>query len=430
MSTEKNDLTRIEDLSEYIHDRDENSTDAQFHADQKIDHTIQKNNFIDQNVESLDDNNSQATENDFQVPQEENFAAFANAEITSDEKIPEFNVEEVSPFSQEAEQVNEEVEDTSIAEISIESDNNGGVFDTTDRQELTEDILPNISEVMLENKSEEINTQKEDSHTQSHNAPNPTYTRESLQEINNFAENILPNLDIKLEGHPPYTVILSNIKYIEDAKQIIEILKEHKIINDKNVKDYETGINNGSILISHLGEYAAVYLAHKFKRFDLDIQVGLSHTLHTSKNYDSQAVSLVHRNNIFQNKSEFYNLSDIKITNNDIIVSTSPYLPDYNVIKHIGVLTKQIIISDEELINSLQDLPELPNKEKKLNDVEIIYAKLIKQLKEDAIKKGGNAILGINFQTIPLSVSQTSQAQVQYKILATGNLVLVKINEH
>ena len=83
-----------------------------------------------------------------------------------------------------------------------------------------------------------------------------------------------------------------------------KILEEHNIINDSTRPDFTRGIENGALLISQINEYSAIFLAHKFRRFDLDLQIGLSEELHPTKSY-SNSMGLVNKHHLYQNKNLF-----------------------------------------------------------------------------------------------------------------------------
>ena len=78
-----------------------------------------------------------------------------------------------------------------------------------------------------------------------------------------------------------------NVTGLNEAKKIFKKLakelhpdiggseEEFKILNASNKDNYLRSIQNGAILISRLSEYSAIFLAHKFRRFNLKLQTGL-----------------------------------------------------------------------------------------------------------------------------------------------------------
>lgn len=269
---------------------------------------------------------------------------------------------------------------------------------------------------------------------------------ENFSDVKDFATRMSYGV-VAAGGNPPFSLILKNIKFKEDADDILRILKEHGLATDLNEEDYQKGLDTGSVIISQVSEYAAIILAHKFRRFDLDILVGLSEEIHPSNSYDNVERGLVSKSNLGQNKSETMEIENTLVDLNSIIVATTPNLENYEIHRYIGIVTEHKLISEEELEHLHQD--ELSGQEatgfreeripmdlrNKLNEgldyslglVEI-YSQLSEKLKVQAHKLKGNAIVGVNFQLTPLLKSSSNREkgpEYTYKITCSGNVVFV-----
>ena len=140
---------------------------------------------------------------------------------------------------------------------------------------------------------------------------------------------------------------MKNIKYLEDVEDIRIILKEHGLLDQKNEKEIEQGLSHGSILISHISEYAAIYLAHRLRRFDVDVSMGPSEELHPTESYEHDARGLISKENMKQNQIESVDFTKADVSK--IILATTPEVEGYKILRHIDVITEHSIIEEEEL---------------------------------------------------------------------------------
>ncbi len=261
--------------------------------------------------------------------------------------------------------------------------------------------------------------------------PTPAHypVRENFEDLKKFA-NSLSYGDVSSPGNPPFSLVIKDIKYKEDAEDILRILREHSLVTDDNEKDFSVGLEQGAVLIGQLSEYSAIYLAHRLRRFDLDISIGLSDEIHPAKSYEREGRGLTTKDQLYQNKKLAQNMDHTPVHPNDIIVATTPTLSGYQIERYIDVITEHVIISDEELrqASGHQEIPssvgeEVNSQEELGRDYHIglsqIYYALMQELKPRAHKLGGNAVLGINFSLVSLAGSET------YKITCAGNVAWV-----
>ena len=383
---EKNDLTRIEDLKEYLHDEDNSELD-----DLLNDGSQTEEDPSPLEVPSFEpDSNTSAFESSFEnsLPAHTDFSLEENFDTSSqkeDEVIKDTNTHSSLPEQN----------------FSFEKSN--------------DDPPPKIAKaVQPEHK---------------------TYSSVKFKDIQDFGQNIEPG-KITTGGNPPFAILLKNIKYKDDAEDILRIMREYELLNADNEKTYQQGLQNGSLLISQISEFSAIMLAHKFRRFDLTIEFGLSKEIFESKYYDDHPKGLVTKNNLHQNKTD-HSLVNNETSAQSIMLSTMTSLQNFEIIKYLDIVTATKTISELELSEFSQISNETPPPSDNQHDFALkladTYAFLAAELKQKALKKGGNAVIGITYQITPLGPNSTNKKQdeMHYKITCTGNIVLVRdLNVH
>ena len=264
---------------------------------------------------------------------------------------------------------------------------------------------------------------------------NKTYSSVKFQDVQTFGQNIETG-KITTGGNPPFAILLKNIKFKDDAEDILRIMREYELLNADNEKTYKQGLQNGSLLISQISEYSAIVLAHKFRRFDLTIEFGLSKEIFESKYYNDHPKGLVTKNNLHQNKTDHSLLSNEAGTH-PILLSTMTSLQNFEILKYLDIVTATKTISEQEFSEFSKTVSEPPSPGDKKHDYTLkladTYAFLAAELKQKAFKKGGNAVLGITYQITPLgsNISNKKSEEMNYKITCTGNIVLVRdLNVH
>ena len=272
-----------------------------------------------------------------------------------------------------------------------------------------------------------------------------TNTSEKFEDVKTFAQNFSYGKASVGGGNPPYSIIARHIKYKEEADDILELLREFGVVNAQNEKDTERSLELGSLIVPQISEYTAIVLAHKLRRFDLDLEVGLSDEVHPSKSGESNPRGLLKKDNLKQNRAESLKLSDIDTSIKDIIVTTSSQIPGYVVENYIGVQTTFTIVEEAELerlqyvqknqrdageILNMEDLenPELTS-EKAFKDYQnsfaLLYEDLTMQLKQKAYAQHANALLGLNFQLSPLQFERSHGRVNAYQITCSATLAIV-----
>jgi hypothetical protein len=389
LSDSKKDLTRIEDLGEYLHElNEEDDTSELDSSDQLPDLPTEENTFADTSFESESFSSEEVS---FEAQPEETATTFSDTEINfepteNDQAFPE------TSFTPS--------EDSEVdgPEISFQDET------------FSPDPEP---ESELENEVEETRTPL--SFDQDFNDPDEETTSdyrapENFEDLRTFAEHT-KNDGMGVEGNPSFSVLLRDIKYIEDVNDIILLLKELKLLSDSEdlVKQR---LSRGHLLVPRISEYAAIFLAHKLRRFDIDILVGFSDEIHPPKHQESPETGLVSKNNLFQNQSHQFHFGHSKIDINQVILSSSSNLDGHQVLKYLGVATEHKML--DSLIVEEESSDEIP----------LHYSELANKLKAHALKANANAVIGLNYQLTPIP-SDYGASVSKYRLSCTGNLVWV-----
>jgi uncharacterized protein YbjQ (UPF0145 family) len=478
--SEKGDLTRIDDLESYEH-LDDDNIDDQLEIGGKDDDQESPPGFS--NVDELDDAESNNENSDdlgiFDQEEQESEEQWPDGPEASEElsDSSEFGQETTEPqfeltedeFENDNDILSEEtpsedsfiieddltVEDASEEEEEVDETNSFPDIDSHDDHQVEEQTL---SEIVDENFQENTELQDTTFQDEQESFQSPDVIQETaaptspppedFQDIRDFAGSITYG-KMAMGGSPPYSVMLKDIKFKEDAEDILTILREHDLVKDDNENIIRGSLENGQVLISQIGEYSAIYLAHKFRRFDVSIQVGLSEELHPSKSYQSNDRGLVSRFNLVQNRAEEGDLKHREFKHEEIILSTMPTVEGHHIHKYIDILTSHKIIDEEEL-KRLHQEEKLLHKDKEeelllgaysnededeLNEmkeelqflgVNEIYKDLAEELRNEAYKREANAIIGLNYQITPLVGETSNELRTFYKITCTGNAVWVE----
>lgn len=444
---ENNDLTRIEDLSEFLHQEDSD-------LDSRFD-TFSSNDSSDPTSTGVDLNALDEEEVLPDLPEESNeeeitFEATSLDEVTFED--PSEAQESSFDFSSES---SSEEEETSYDKTSFGENPFGSSDDSNSMDELEEVSFGEVTEESnLENtldthESHSNDVLDEDLTDTSYDdlaataAPQIyTNTSEKFEDVKTFAQNFSYGKASLGGGNPPYTIIARNIKYQDDAENILDILSEFGLINDQNRKDTEKAMEFGALIIPQISEYTAIVIAHKLRRFDLDLQVGLSDEVHPSKSGVENPRGLLKKDSLKQNKSESLKLSDLNTSIKDIIISTTSAIPGYFVESYIGVQTTFTIVEEAEL-EKLQYVAKSEREHSELfdyNDSEVstekifqdyqksfdlLYADLTMQLKQKAFAQHANALLGLTFQLSPLQFDRSHTRVNAYQITCSATLAIV-----
>jgi uncharacterized protein YbjQ (UPF0145 family) len=253
--------------------------------------------------------------------------------------------------------------------------------------------------------------------------------------VQNFANNFSYSSP-PTGGNPPFSIIIKNLKFSEDVESILIFLKEYQIITPESEEDYKKSMSYGFLLIPQISEYLAILLTHKLRRFDIDIEIGLSDQIHPSKSEEYNPRGLTSRTHLSQNKSDHHVMSRDQITPEQMLVTTTGTFVGHKIEKYLGIETAFRIIDSDDLdrLHFIQQslngsLDFLGNQEKNdyldfTNNFHQIYTDLINELKEMAFQKSANSLLGLSFTLTPF-LSEKNLTQNKYQLSCTATLAFI-----
>ena len=384
-------MTRIEDLGEYLHElnqEDEESTS--FEPSEVPDIPTAETDFSSNDFGSSEENNFESAEEEttFGSSEDSSFTSeettdfgttdFGSSDFSTPEETPQedpFSLEDESPFS----------DITPVAETELIS--------TPEPEPFFEEEPEVVPESTYSKPSEP-----------SYKAP------ETFDDLKKFVENTSLT-GMSAEGNPSFSVLLKNIRYTEDVNDILSLMKELSLLSDPE-EQIRQRLMRGHLLVPRISEYAAIFLAHKLRRFDIDIQVGLSDEIHPPKHQEAPETGLVSKYTLYQNQTHHFHFDDPKLEISQIIIAATPNLEGYQVIRYLGVASEHKML-DGHIVED-ESSAEIPRH----------YSELSQKLKAHALKANANAVIGLNYQLTPLP-SEYGMSGSKYRLSCTGNLVWV-----
>lgn len=489
MTDKKDDLTRLENIAAFLHEEDSEIDDFFAKQNEKSEpaptHEVKEE---DPPAFGNDFPSSEETPNDFssnEIPSfEEESTSPPTFEETQEASPPNFNEEapdfppqDTSPFetSNDFSTDNQTFEEIPSVPEEPETYQENSDFSLTEEQEASSeeeanflnDTPPaNVAKLPInkmvdetyqdqidENKFETVEEEKteqkfsksiiEDKPVE---AVSPEFTpKENFKEIKEFASHLSYG-DVALGGNPPFSIVLKNIQYVEDAEDILIILKEHGIVKDDNEESFRKSLQRGILLVSHISEYSAIFLCHKLRRFNLDVLMGLSDEIHPPKtNEETPNRGLINKKGIKQNYTDNFKIDHDKLDLQKMIITTTNLIESHEIKRYIGLASEHLILAsdsftpdsekhqqeDKNLLSStlrrirkVKDLTKemgLEVQEKKPT-VKELYDQLTEKLKIQVLKMGGNALVGVQYQMQSLANSEYPM-DTKYKLTCTGTVV-------
>ncbi len=430
---ERKDLTRIENLSEFLHEEDPDleSKFGSFNTDANESTSTDLTSGI-----SIDELDAPPALPDIpeELPSEEISSGFESSfsdevsetpfELSTEEN--EFNLPSDDEF-----QVSDEMAiDSPEEEFQLDSSEEISIFETPEEE---------VSETIFEEELPETQPLEEPVY---HQKETPQFV-ERFEEVKTFAQNFSYG-QIQGGGNPPFSIVVRNLKYQEEKEDIINLLTEFGLVNEKNLEETQKALEFGALLIPQISEYSAIIIAHKLRRFDCDMEMGLSDEVHPSKSNDQNPRGLIKKESLRQNKVESYTKSQEDTPVHEIIVSTTSTLEGYIIKKYLGVQTSFAIVDEDELerlkyvqenIRSNQPIQNYETEENITSErafknfqssFEHLFVDLADQLKTKAMKEKANALLGLNYQLTALPLQKTSKDKNCYQLTCSATLAVVK----
>lgn len=385
MSDNKKDLTRIEDLGEYLHELHEEEEDIpDFPAENTIENSEEDSPFESSFESSFDSSDDSPFDSSFETS------------FTSEDDQEEDEEETSANFLSESEESSNFETNIDFSDTPFEQEDTFTLSETLDVEpESLEDITPMPEPILSPLFEAPVNEFK---------------SPENFEDLKKFAEST-SFTGMSAEGNPSFSVLIRNVQFIEDVNDIIALMRELKLINDTE-EELKSRLMRGTLLVPRISEYAAIYLAHKLRRFDIDIQVGLSDEIHPPKHKEAPEVGMVSKFNLYQNQSHHFHFDDPKLDISHIIVAATPGLEGHQVVRYQGVASEHKMI--ESYLVEDENSEEIPR----------YYQELAQKLKAHALRAHANAVVGLNYQLTPLP-SEFGSSSAKYRLTCTGNLVWV-----
>lgn len=430
---DRKDLTRIEDLSEFLHEEDPDleskfgDFDKSYH---KADGTSTEiTGAVD--LTDLDEAPPMLPETETETDIESDMP-----EIPDTEEFSLETAEQETPFESSFDTAFEEspAEDLSFDETSVEEI----AFQETPAEEFSFEETPLEEAAFPDVATEDLPSYEE--------GPLAEITPpERFEEVKTFAQNFSYG-QIQGGGNPPFSLVIRNLKYEDDKDSILSVLSEFGLVNEQNQDEFVRALDLGSLLVPQISEYSAIVLAHKLRRFDCDLEVGLSDEVHPSKSGEHNPKGLVKKDSLRQNISESYKKTEEQSATGEILISTTSQLEGFVVKKYIGIQTSFAIVDEEELErlkfvqqqarakNELHDYQpedsELSGSSERAfidykSSFDYLFVTLADELKSKAQKEKANALLGLNYQLQPLPFEKTPSGKNCYQLTASATMALV-----
>jgi uncharacterized protein YbjQ (UPF0145 family) len=436
-TNDDDDITKIEDLSDFEHSEDEESLEIdnletesgdELDLDSALTEDLDNDDIDLAMQESFGDEDQsfelQADDQEFtiddQLDEEQSFSNFDTDEDESHDS-KSFNLSE-------GQEQYEEIQETSLEAPEQEPEENQSLGENLSEEEDKKTESPLMGQYSQDGQKTEASVFQQSPETKLMASKNET-GQAPAQPVKINTEQIKAELKESLSAHipknvpftstPAFTIQISDIGRQSDAEEIYALLKEWKVITSDNDRFYETSINRGRFIIPRIGEYAAIFLAHRLRRFDVDIKLGLSQQIFTNETESIDKGTLT-KQNIKNNKRESASIRNQSIKEESVIISTLDSLNGHRIVEHLGLVTIQKDIQKDQQLSPAVGDSFGPAPITGVNhDFSKEFEQLGIQLRPMALKKFGNAVIGIRYQVSPYTMDN----QLWYKIICTGNVV-------
>lgn len=416
----KDDLTNIFNLSDFNHEEDPDADE--YFAKKKAQSDLE-----DKLRDLGDEDEDEDTEDEFEEDEHErtqvNFKPEDLEQDESDEDFESFDdnddFEEADTQPEHDQWADEEFELSDDLD-SFSSDTIDEDFDIAEEEtEITSEIeededeeAPVIDEVQIAAALAAIST------PQATQAPEPQKSYENLEDIHRFAQNSRYS-KLSSKGNPPFSMIISGVKYLEDSQKIFKLLKEYGFINGSNETIIKNSLDRGSAIISRVSEFAVIFLYHKLHAMEVELTVGHSDTIFKSSTESSMQIGEVSSDNLLQNKEDH-----IKVGRKDahtVLFTSSDQAPGYMTKEFLGYCSKSVIIQAYPLAGELEQTPlDLEKREQ----FELARQTLTDELKAIIVAKEGNA--GLNFKISTTALFNEKLETFEYEIKAECNAAWIE----
>lgn len=384
----KGDLTSLFDLSDFEH-ADDPEAEAYFE---------------NKNLEEQDDDNEDLPNESegFESAEEEVFPA---ADLTQTEFNPQAIFDSEDDDSET--QIDEQLDDQSDEEFETNFDDfESEIIDELDDKfdALEEDhneILDNVQLAATIIATDETATHYE-----------------KFDDIQKFAKNSHYG-PVSAKGEPPFSMIIEDIKYQEDANKILSILKEYGFTNQSNELIISKGLERGSTIISRVSEFAVIFLYTKLSQLPIKLRVGPSDLIFASSSSEHTHQGSVSTDHLMQNREDSKSLTTDD--SSSILFSSQSEIQGYTVQEFLGHYFESLVFQAYPEAGDLdQSIDQLEAREVFTQKKDEVVAKLTEKLQSI------QANAGIDFEVITQALFTEEKQEYTYQITAKCNAVWIK----
>ena len=405
----KSDLTRIEDLDEYIHEEDP-ELDSLF--DQETNDSDTTQNSLEETPPPLPSDEEDSFKTDDISPEFDDetqssileemrneLTGISNTEdLQEDEELEDDTDEHKLPeeflsIPPQDVQDFQDVQDDHLQENhldqnpDIDPDNYNNHDEPEEYDEYQDDVQEEQQHQDQALPEHELEIEEETTHSYEpvvNKLPPANINKvspEDFSDVRNFAESLTFG-QVRIGGNPAFSVKLSGI-YKNSQEQVKQVLHNHQLIDDE--RSIDIALDLGELLIAQISEYSAVYLASKLKHMAKEISIDLAEEIHRSDSYESNNKGLTNKNSIFQNREFNYDKKKNVLNTDSIKIFTSENIANKSVLENIGFVHEEIKVDQEDYHRYDQQKDHLKNE-------------LILKVKKQALELGANAIISSVFQ--------------------------------
>jgi uncharacterized protein YbjQ (UPF0145 family) len=399
MTQDKKDLTRIEDLGEFLHELDETENYLDLPA---LPETVEEENLFE--APALPDLPAEDPEvpDDGPLVFEQESEPEPEPDVTATSDEPMF-VDGFSADDDEALSTSVPQEETAPFTLSEPEEKDEPLFSMDD---VDEDPIPQPAPEAAPEPFPESAPLAE-----LHPEPDEVFApKETFEDTRSFAEKAVL-AEGPAECNPAYSVIARNIRFLEDSEEILSLLKEVGFPETMRTQ-FQRQLERGTLLIPRVSEFTAIFVCHRLRRFRLELQMGLSDLLHPPKNAQESDKGLVSRKSLGQNQQHQFLFKGDADGARNIILSTLPQLDGHAIERYLGVASEHAFLGAEVVENETAEA------------IHKSYDELAQKLKAHALEHKANAVVGINYQLTPMP-HESALGNYRYKLTCTGNLVWV-----
>lgn len=455
MTKEKKDLTRIEDLDDFIHGENASEDDPSLSDDLDLnsesdegppdlpDFPSTKDSFLEveastfdnfsessqEESESLIGDNSGPTLNDptkdessiktlpsdedLAFPDPSDFQTNSFSFIQDDEIPPQETLEPTDILNQNEEsgfEIHEELKVSQVIDDASDSKHPESPTPLENEKINSHEALHLTSSPVAS--TEEPDRAEVNAGAETIASGTPVINeRENFAEVRSFAEHAVLS-DVMADSNPSFSVMAHGIKFVEDSEDIMLVLRELKF-PEELMGQFQRQIERGSLLVPRISEFTAIYLCHKLRRFRLNLQMGLSDLIHASRGKSEQEKGLVSKRSLGQNQHHHFNFREDPSESRNILLSTLGQLDGHIIEKYLGVASEHAFLDSDQVEDDVSEA------------INASYDELAQKLKGHALEQKANAVVGINYQLTPMPSDNPSYGHFRYKLTCTGNLVWV-----